>query len=450
MRQNDSYEEQILNKAGEELASIVRTCKRSRWKHKVLRGCCLFLISVICTAVFWVAYYRIDSSIPSCITVRAGMEQTISLCLPAKGRIVSVSSRGKSNIPEDIKDFDLRKVFTLKMNPDTVCNIQVQLFGFIPFKQIDIVGIEDRELIPLGIPIGLYVETDGILVVGTAKFEGEDNKQHCPAKNKLRAGDYILAVDGQPAERKEILLDRMEESRGEELSLLVSREGREINVSVAPCRDRNGNYRLGLWIRDNAQGIGTMTYLDSKGEYGALGHGIADVDTGEIMQLSNGTLYETSIVNIRKGEPGTPGEITGMITYADNRILGTITRNDSGGIHGCCDMSKVGEYLTSPLPIGFKQEIQKGPAQILCMLDGTRRYYDVEITAIHLEYDKINKGIELKVTDQNLLDMTGGIIQGMSGSPIIQDGKIIGAVTHVLVNDPERGYGIFIENMLEH
>ena len=193
-----------------------------------------------------------------------------------------------------------------------------------------------------------------------------------------------------------------------------------------------------------------MTYIDSRGNFGALGHGINDVDTSTLLDTNDGTLYETEIVSIRKGENGTPGEMTGMIMYTDSRILGDITENTERGLFGVCNQKAMGMATANPLPIAFKQEIQEGYAQIISTVDGTTQYYDIEITGVRLDNNNINRGIELTITDPELLEITGGIVQGMSGSPIVQNGRIVGAVTHVLVNDPTRGYGIFIENMLEH
>ena len=169
------------------------------------------------------------------------------------------------------------------------------------------------------------------------------------------------------------------------------------------------------------------------------------------MDVEAGTLYRTEILSIQKGEIGEPGEMTGMIVYNESYILGEIDYNGEEGIFGICNEQALAMCTQEPLPVGLKQEIKKGQAYIYCTVeDNCPEYYEVEITNIQLDHDNVNRGIELTVTDPELLSLTGGIVQGMSGSPIIQDGKIVGAVTHVLVNDPTRGYGIFIENMLEH
>jgi stage IV sporulation protein B len=193
-----------------------------------------------------------------------------------------------------------------------------------------------------------------------------------------------------------------------------------------------------------------MTYEDTDNTFGALGHGINDVDTSLLMNLEEGTLYKTEIVGITRGTNGSPGELTGYIEYDTDNVIGEITENTTEGIFGVCDEEKVENAGIDPIPIALKQEIELGSAQIICSVTGEPEFYDVEITEINLDHENINRGIVIQVTDEKLLTLTGGIIQGMSGSPIIQNGKLVGAVTHVLVQDSTRGYGIFIEEMLTH
>lgn len=269
-------------------------------------------------------------------------------------------------------------------------------------------------------------------------------------QNTSSDGDYIKKLNGVPVSEKDDFIERIMEGDGKEVIISVRRNGELIELKVQPVRDQNGALRIGAWVRDNTQGVGTLTYIDGEGNFGALGHGINDVDTNELMKMNDGTLYQTEIVSIHKGSMGKPGEMVGMITYADNHILGDIRTNSKQGIFGEYNEKVLNMATASPMPIGLKQEIVEGPAQILCTVDGTTRYYDIEITDIHLDHDNVNRGLEIKVTDPELLEITGGIIQGMSGAPIIQNGKFIGAVTHVLVQDSSRGYGIFIENMLLH
>jgi len=442
--------EEIKQNAGKEVVIILEEWKRHVRRKKVYRACLLSTLMLSLSVLVGVLYVQMDSRIPSVIHIRAGQEETFDLGVPAKAEMVSVSRQADSNIPEGAVDINMNESFTLQAAMEESYQLKVKLFGFLNFKNVDVHVIEDAELIPVGQPVGIYVETDGVMVIGTGDFKGQDGSKYSPAKYALQSGDYIRKVNGESISDKESFTEAVEKSGGSTMTLTIEREGELTEVSVTPALDASGNYKLGLWIRDNAQGVGTMTYMDAAGNFGALGHGIADVDTSTLMHMDEGTLYQTDIVDIKKGTSGDPGEMTGMIIYSDERILGEITDNSEQGIFGVCNPKARELFREEALPIGLKQEIREGAAQILCTVDGTTKYYDVQITRIRLDNDNVNRGIELTVTDEELLAITGGIVQGMSGSPIIQNGKIIGAVTHVLVNNSARGYGIFIENMLEH
>mgnify|MGYP001080094827 CR=1 FL=1 len=450
MRQDRDESGKIREQARKSAVVLIQNWRARVRRRKIYRASLVTALMISFAVLTGSLYYQLDSSIPSVINVRAGEEESLQLGIPARAEIVSVSDQGTSNIPEGAVDIDLSRPVTVKMASDATYQMQVRLFGFLPFKQVGIHVIEDQELIPVGVPIGIYVETEGVLVVGTGEFQGADGMSCSPGKNIVKSGDYVRKVNGVEIHEKEELIRMVEESGGEAVRLTVERNGEIMDLQIKPQRDVNNAYKIGVWVRDNAQGVGTMTYIDNQGNFGALGHGINDVDTSTLMHMEGGMLYETSIVEIKKGEVGNPGEMTGMIVYSDDRILGEIDSNSSRGIFGSCNSRALALGAEEPLPIGLKQEIEKGPAQILCTVDGSPKYYDVEITEIHLDHDNVNRGIELKVVDERLLEITGGIVQGMSGSPIIQNGKFIGAVTHVLVQDSSRGYGIFIENMLEH
>ena len=439
----------IKGQAGADMVILLEGWKKRALKYKIYRTVLWVLLAVSCCTLTGMLYYHIDNSIPSVIHVRAGETQSFYLGVPATGEIVSVSESGTSNIPRGAVDIDLSRTVTLKTSENAIYEMRVKLFGIVPFKQVDIQVIDDQELIPVGKPIGIYVKTDGVLVVGTGEFKREDGTDCSPGKYILKSGDYIHKINGIAVTDKDDFIEYVKQSNGEEVVLSVERDGEMLELSVKPQKDTAGDYKIGVWVRDNAQGVGTMTYIDSEGNFGALGHGITDVDTSTLMLMEDGTLYETDIVDIKKGTTGEPGEMTGMIVYSDDRILGNITSNSSKGIFGVCNERALGMSYNEALPIGLKQEIELGAAQILCTVDGSAEFYDVEITALHMDRDNINRGIELKVTDPDLLEITGGIVQGMSGSPLIQNGKFIGAVTHVLVQDSTRGYGIFIENMLQ-
>ena len=442
--------EKVKRQAGEEAVVILQHWKQKVRRLRIYRACLCAVLLFTAMGLFGYGYYLIDSSIPSVIHVRAGSEEALELGIPAKGEILSVSEQGCSNIPEGTVNVDLSRPVTMKTGNVDGLLMQVKLFGILPLKQIGIRVIEDQELIPVGVPIGIYVKTEGVLVVGTGQFQAADGGKVSPAEHILKSGDYVMKLNGTEVTKKDELISRIENSDGGEQILTIRRGEECFDVKIRPVRDQTGKYKLGVWVRDNAQGVGTMTYIDSQGNFGALGHGINDVDTSTLMEMNDGTLYQTEIISIQKGTAGHPGEMTGMIVYSDDRILGDITSNSVRGIFGRCNNKALALGTEEALPIGLKQEIEKGPARILCTVDGTTRYYDIEITELHLDHDNVNRGIELKVTDPELIALTGGIVQGMSGAPIIQNGKIVGAVTHVLVQDSTRGYGIFIENMLEH
>ena len=436
--------EKVKRQAEEEAVVILQHWKQKVRRLRLYRACLCAVLILACLGLMGYSYYLVDSSIPSVIHVRAESEESLELRIPARGEIVNVSRQGNSNIPNGAVTIDLSR----PLNTDDL-QMQVKLFGILPFKQVGIRVIEDRELIPVGVPIGIYVKTEGVLVVGTGEFASQGAGKVSPAKNILKSGDYVIKLNGTEVTGKDDFITRIENCGGEQQILTIRRDAETYDVRIKPERDRTGKYKIGVWVRDNAQGVGTMTYIDDNGNFGALGHGINDVDTSTLMEMNDGTLYQTEIISIRKGAAGQPGEMTGMIVYSDDRILGDITSNSIRGIFGKCNQKALALGTEEALPIGLKQEIEKGPAQILCTVDGTTRYYDIEITEIHLDHDNVNRGIELRVTDPELLSVTGGIVQGMGGAPIIQKEKFVGAVTHVLVQDSTRGYGIFIENMLE-
>lgn len=450
MKWQKEKSDSIKKQAGGDIVILLRNWKKKQIRQRVYQASLSVALAVSCLVLIGMLYYYVDCSIPSVINVRAGQEESFHLGVPATGEIISVSDQGGSNIPQGAVNIDLSKTVTLKAAMESSYQMQVKLFGFLSFKNVDIRVIEDQELIPVGAPIGIYVKTDGILVVGTGDFQGSDGVSYSPGKYILKSGDYIRKVNGETVTEKDEFIALVEASGGKEMQLTVERDEELMEVKITPVKDAVGDYKVGVWVRDNAQGVGTMTYIDSRGNFGALGHGITDVDTSTLMHMEGGTLYQTDIVEIQKGSAGNPGEMTGMIIYSNDRILGDITENSTRGIFGVCNQKALEMGVREALPIGLKQEIKEGPAQILCSIDGVAKYYDVEITAVRLDHDNVNRGIELTVTDPELLEITGGIVQGMSGSPIIQNGRFIGAVTHVLVQDSTKGYGIFIENMLEH
>lgn len=271
-----------------------------------------------------------------------------------------------------------------------------------------------------------------------------------PAANRLKSGDYIIQVNEVEIRKKEDLMEVLKKADGSVMHFKVRRGEETMEVAVEPVRTADGSYKIGTWIRDDTQGIGTLTYITQDGKYGALGHGITDVDTGVIMQVGTGAAYDAEIIRIVKGEPGEPGELSGVIKRSESDRLGTVTKNTAQGIFGVVKENHTVMQNGKVMEIGLKQEVKKGKASILCEINGVVDSYEIQIEKIDYANRNHAKGLVIKITDEELIEKTGGIVQGMSGSPIIQDGKLVGAVTHVLVNDPTKGYGTFIENMLQN
>ena len=294
------------------------------------------------------------------------------------------------------------------------------------------------------------METDGILVLGSGRITGEDGLNYEPVNNKLKSGDYILAVNGKMLSRKNELIEEIQNCNGKDITLLVRRNNEKITVRVTPVKTSSGSYKIGAWIRDNTQGIGTLTFLTADGQFGALGHGITDIDTGVLMNIKAGSIYRAEIMSIIKGKEGEPGELIGMIRQSDRHRLGAITNNTMQGIFGKIGKGYEDNLGQKPLRIGLKQEVTRGKAKILCTVDDKVEEFDIVIESIDISNSNQSKGIVLRITDERLLEKTGGIVQGMSGSPIIQNDKIIGAVTHVFIQDSTKGYGTFIENMVNN
>lgn len=308
----------------------------------------------------------------------------------------------------------------------------------------------ENMVIPGGMPIGIYLETEGVMVLGTDAVTGEDGMDYEPAANLVKAGDYIVALNDQTVDDKSELVEAVNRLGDDDAVLRVRRGDQYMNIRMKPVKQNAKESKLGIWVRDNAQGLGTVTFLTTDSRFGALGHGIHDVDTSALLEIQDGTVYETSIRDIQKGEDGTPGGMEGIIVYNNYNVLGDITKNTDCGIFGTID--RIDTLFTDQTPIetASKDEIEEGPAVIRCAVEGKLENYDIRITKIDKNAEEVNKGIVIEVTDKRLLEITGGIVQGMSGSPIIQNEKLIGAVTHVFVRDSTKGYGIFIDDMLKN
>lgn len=295
---------------------------------------------------------------------------------------------------------------------------------------------EERSLIPVGKAVGIKLFADGVLVVSI-----DDSS---PAA--LQEGDLLLRCNGEKITSTEHLQALLQQNGGQELTLTLRRGGKTLALQATPTQSQDGAWRLGVWTRDSMAGVGTLTYYDPlTGAYGALGHGITDTDTAQLMSLSSGSIMETTVKAVKKGQKGEPGELKG--DFSVQRDVGSVSANTGSGIFGTV---ADGSFISgAAIPVAQRSEVSTGPATILCTISGDEaREYSVEILRL-CPGSQDGRDLLLRVTDEALLETTGGIVQGMSGSPILQNGKLVGAVTHVLINDPSQGYGILIEHMLD-
>ena len=411
--------------------------------RKVIKNFYKGIIALGLAGALAAGWYVCYDSIPSQVRLIAERKQQMNFKVPASASIETEQGRMETGL--------YRPVTMVAGASETTYQMDVKWLGLIPLKSVEIQVVGEREVSAAGLPIGIFLKTKGVMVVGVGSFNDMGGAVHEPAKSHLAEGDYIVSYNGEEVTGKKQFMSLLSENQGTEVLLGIERDGAYLEERVTPAQNQNGEYKMGIWIRDNAQGVGTLTFVDEAGNFGALGHGITDSDTGELMELGRGSLYGTKIVAVRKGTDGVPGELTGMIEYDDENVIGEITKNTSYGIFGHLDLDKLASegIDLETRQIGLKQDIHLGAATMISSVNEEMKEYDIEITAIHMGNDGGNKGLELLVTDEELLNLTGGIVQGMSGSPILQDGKVVGAVTHVLVNAPEKGYGIFIEEMLQ-
>ncbi len=405
----------------------------------------------MCLAV--ILWLYVSFAVPNHLNLVVSEEEIFDIALPPGVTFESdyeeVVLGNVSNIPEGQVKVQPAAPISMYGTVEGTYHIDMKLFGLIHMKDIEVDVVQDVYAIPCGTPVGIYLKSDGIMVIGTGEIVNEAGNVVEPAFGILKSGDYIESVNGLKLETKDDLIDAVNACNGEKVHMEVRRNGELLKLDVEPAQAADGSYKLGAWVRDDTQGIGTMTYVLRNGSFGALGHGISDSDTGQLVAVDGGELYETEILGIEKGETGNPGVMSGVIYYGPGTKLGEVVTNTDEGIFGTVNAEFQSEMESTAIPVGFRQDVKKGPAVIRSSVSGEVKDYDIEIQRVdHASLQK-NKGMTIKVVDEELLELTGGIVQGMSGSPIIQDGKLVGAVTHVLVNDPTRGYGIFIENMLD-
>ena len=402
--------------------------QKRKYRHFIL-----FCLVLDLLAMVFLGYRYLDRKIPDEIHVDKDLgldlSQLIALPFVSFENTITVSGEGSYQLP---------------------CKI----FGKIPFKDVKITPTEADTILVSGSTVGIYMETSGVLVIDTGEILSKNGEIQEPAKNILKSGDYILSLNQQKISCKQDLIKDLEKLNGDTVTVNIRRNNTTMPVSLTPVQDSSGNFKLGIWVRDDTQGIGTLTYVTKNEKFGALGHGISDIDTGNLLSIKGGNLYCAQILGVQKGEKGSPGELSGLIRYRDDNIIGKIGENTGNGIYGRfyknSGTNSSEKISLREIKIGYKQELKTGPASILCNVGDGVKEYAAEITRIDMNHEDTNKSFVIRVTDPELLDATGGIVQGMSGSPVLQNGKAVGAVTHVFVQDATSGYGIFLENMLEH
>lgn len=373
---------------------------------------------------------------------------------------VNITSMPKNVILLENEELDLKQILgiTLKESKKEVLQtsndsnkietktISVSLFNLFNVKEVNVSTVKNTKVVPLGNIIGIKVYSNGVLVIGMTEVEGKK-----PYENTgIKEGDLITTVDNVTVTTTEELIKCVNNSQGKLVKIKYIREGTEYVTDIEPVKTKEDKYKIGLWVRDGACGIGTATYYDpGTGKIATLGHGIVDRDTDKLITIESGKLLTSTITKIKKGEKGNPGEIKGIIN--DNQTIGSINLNTDFGIYGNLkEINTLGIDKNNSLDIALKNEIKTGEATILLALeDEIRKEYKIEIKKIYKNNTEDNKSMLIEITDEKLIEKTGGIIQGMSGAPIIQNGKFIGAITHVLVNNPLQGYAVFGEIMIK-
>ncbi|MGL5973189.1 MAG: SpoIVB peptidase [Oscillospiraceae bacterium] len=359
----------------------------------------------------------------------------------------------------DIKNFNINinNLSSTKLSDDTI-NVhnsgidpmlyEIKLFNLIPIKKINVKETNEFMLSPSGQPFGIKIMTDGVLVVGESEIKTKDDILKPYIDAEIKSGDILLSINEKKVLSNNDIKEIVKNSKGNKLKIKFISEGKIKESYINPALSENDNsYKIGIWVRDSSAGVGTMTFiLPYKNVFAGLGHGVCDVDTGELLPIREGEIVGVDIIGVDKSTNGSPGQLKGV--FSDDISLGNISNNTNIGVYG--NLNNSNYFNKDQVPMKFKQEVKKGKAQIITTIDETGpQRFDIDIKKIDYNKNKTERNIVIEITDKKLLAKTGGIVQGMSGSPIIQDEKLVGAVTHVFVNDTKKGYGIFAENMID-
>lgn len=413
-----------------------------------IRNWIVFLFSFLFCIIF--ISFALIYSIPSNISFIDGKEQKFDILFPLTAEIETenVAAVNVNNKPvENNIKVTLDNSVSVKINGTGNGNVTLSAFG-VPIKKVNISSIPDKTLIPGGKMVGISVTSRGLIVLGTGNVVDISGNEKSPCEGILKSGDLILSANQKKMNKKEDLINLLSSEGNKHLNLVIQRNDTVINETIVPVLCEDNVYKLGAWVRDSTQGIGTLTYVDEKTySFGALGHGIYDVDTGGLIIVNDGIVTNANPQGILKGEKGSPGEILGKLDKKD--IYGEVYKNSNTGVYGKLNSHALSEIDTQSYKIALKNEVTEGEAYLLTdIVTGKVEKYKINISNFSLSDKKPDKSMVVEITDKRLLDKTGGIVQGMSGSPIVRDDKFIGALTHVFVNDPTKGYGIFIENMM--
>ncbi len=387
---------------------------------------------------------------PVQINVVEGQGQILDIKYPFNiinsedNQIVEISKKN-----DEAKNKSQIKIIPLKKGRT---NLQIQLLGILPIKKLEVDVFPKLKLIPGGNSIGVKLNTKGVLVVGLEEIEGYDSKKYNPGYDGgLRIGDNIVEIDGVKVRNADHVSELINRNKGKEIKVRAKRNGNSLTFKISPVKSKVYNdYKIGLWVKDKTAGVGTLTFIEPRTKiYGALGHAISDAETGKILPVGKGEILRSRVVSIKQGKRGKAGEIRGIFLET-TEPLGVLKKNTDYGIYGTMYERLKNPIYKKPIEIAMQHEINLGPAKILTTTDDNSiKEYDVVIEKINIQRKLSNKSMIVRIVDEELLRKTGGIVQGMSGSPIIQNNKIIGAITHVFVNDPTKGYGIYIEWMLK-
>lgn len=365
----------------------------------------------------------------------------IDFIVPDKISVVDYNPYSKYEIISFESNMEVTKIQNSE-NSDN--KTEVKLLNIIPVKTTVINSTKRQYVVLGGENFGIKIYTDGVVVVGMDSVETEDGVKNPAKEAGFKIGDIIKSVNGISVQSNSHFAKLLQNSKGKELKIKIERQGKEQNIKFRTLEEKETNkYRAGLWVRDSTAGLGTISFYNPENNsFAGLGHGVYDIDTGKILPLGKGEVCSVTISNIYKSKKGNVGELCGVL---DNKVSGSLCINCEMGLYG---------FMTCPqkekIPVAVKSEVKTGNAQIACSVNNKVEYYNIEITKVLSKTSSINKDMIIKVTDDRLIDITGGIVQGMSGSPIIQNGMLVGAVTHVFVNNPKQGYAILAEKMLEN